>query len=313
MALPWKVRLILRTQTALQRTRLVTNERLVRQWPVEKRLASAPAKRLVGPVPDVSTSEETVTTRDGASIRVRVYRAKETTDQPILYAHGGGFAFGGIAACDHICRRLADESGAIVVSVEYRLAPEHRFPVPLHDVLDAADWVVAHADELGVDPRKLVVGGDSAVGNLAAALAVVFRDEGRPLAGQLLIYPTVDLAMSLPGIHAYRGLGQKGKELVFVREAYLGDHDPTDPLASPLFADASGLAPALVLTVHHDALRGEGVAYAEKLLAAGVPTEHIDIEDHAHGSLSLPTLYRGIDEIYEAMSRFVRRVVAPAG
>jgi len=312
MALPWKVRAMLRAQRALQKAHLFpTNAKLLRM-PVEKRLAMGPSKGLVGPLPPVDAEDRQVATRDGGSIRVRVYRSKESTDQPLLYVHGGGFVVGGIASCDHMCRRLAHETGAVVVSVEYRLAPEHRFPGPLHDTLDAADWVAAHAEELGVDMGKLVVGGDSAGGNLSAALAVVFRDEGRPLAGQLLIYPAVDLALSLPGVLSYRGVGLNLQDLRDCADAYLGDHDPTDPLASPWYADATGLAPAMVVTVHHDALRHEGVEYAAKLRAAGVPVEHVDLEDHSHGSLSLPVLFEGIDDLYAGMSAFVQKAAASA-
>jgi acetyl esterase len=308
MALSWKVRAVFRAQAALTKLRVLPDSEKLLTLPVAKRLAMGPGKGLVGKVPAVGSEERTITTRDGDTIRLRVYRPADPTDQPLLYLHGGGFVVGGIASCDHICRRLAHESGAVVVSVEYRLAPEHRFPVPLHDCLDAADWVVAQADELGVDPAKLVVGGDSAGGNLAAALAVVFRDEGRVLAGQLLVYPFIDLSLSLPGVEAYRGLGLHVEEGRLVAAAYLGDHDPTDPYASPWYADPAGLAPAFVVTVDNDALQHEGIAYAEKLLAAGVPVEHVDLVDHVHGSLSIPALYQGIDEVHESMASFVRRV-----
>jgi acetyl esterase len=313
VGLPWKVRAVVAAHSALTKAHVLPDSTRVLRLPVEKRLGLGPSKRMVGPVPEVSAEDRWVPTRDGAKVRVRVYRAADATDQPLLYFHGGGFAVGGIAACDHICRRLAHESGAVIVSVEYRLAPEHRFPGPLHDCLDAADWLVAERDELRVDPRKLVVGGDSAGGNLAAAVAVVFRDNGRPLAGQLLIYPAVDLSGSLPGWRAYRGVGLKEADLLVCAQAYLGDHDRTDPYASPWYADSAGLAPAFVLTVRHDALAYEGIAYAEKLLAAGVRVEHVDLDDHAHGSLSLPTLFRGVDDIYVRMSRFVRDAAAATG
>jgi acetyl esterase len=311
MTLSRKVRATLAVHALLTKAHVLPDSARAVRLPVAKRLAMAPAKGMVGPLPDVETEDRQVTTRDGASIRVRLYRAAHATDQPLLYLHGGGFALGGIAACDHICRRLAHESGAVVASVEYRLAPEHRFPGPLHDCLDAADWLLG--DDLGLDASKLVVGGDSAGGNLAAALAVVFRDEGRPLAGQLLIYPAVDLSLSLPGVRAYRGVGLKVPDLEVCASTYLGDHDPTDPYASPWYADPTGLAPAFVLTVRHDILGHEGIAYAEKLLAAGVPVVHVDREDHTHGSLSLPTMFQGVDELYAQMSRFVRGAAVPAG
>lgn len=312
MALPWKVRTLLRMQTLLTKLGALPDIDALLAMPEAKRMAMGAPKALLGPVPSVDAHDRHVATRDGGAIRVRVYRAAEPTDQPLLYLHGGGFVAGGIDACDHICRRLAHESGAVVVSVEYRLAPDHAFPVPVHDTADVAYWLIEHADELGVDPAKLVVGGDSAGGNLAAVLAVLFRDEGRPLAGQLLVYPTVDLSLSGPGIQTYDGVGLGLEDCRRMVLAYLGDHPRTDPHASPWHADPTGLAPALVITVDHDCLRGEGAAYVEKLRAAGVPVEHVDVADHVHGSLSLPRLYKGIDALYDGMVAFIQRAAVPA-
>ncbi|MDP9181762.1 MAG: alpha/beta hydrolase [Actinomycetota bacterium] len=312
MALPLRVRAVMHLQTVLTKVGALPDTDKVLAMPEAKRIAMGAPKALVGKLPSVDAQDRHVTTRDGASIRVRVYRSSEPTDQPVLYIHGGGFVVGGIDSCDHICRRLAHESGAVVVSVEYRLAPDHAFPIPVHDSADAAYWLIEHADELGVDPSKLVVGGDSAGGNLAAVLAVLFRDEGRPLAGQLLIYPTVDLSLSLPGIQTYEGVGLGLEDCRRMAVAYLGDHPPTDPYASPWYADATGLAPAFVITVDHDCLHGEGAAYAEKLRAAGVPVEHVNVADHVHGSLSLPKLFKGIDDLYAGMVAFLRQVSVSA-
>ncbi len=162
--------------------------------------------------------------------------------------------------------------------------------------------------ELGLDADALVVGGDSAGGNLAAALAVRCRDAGRPLAGQLLVYPAVDLSLSLPGVLAYDGVGLSTDDVRQLAAAYLAGHDATDPHASPWYADPAGLAPAFVLTLGHDPLHGEGVAYAEKLLAAGVRVEALHRPDHVHGSLSLPRLFDGVDEVHAAMAAFLRSV-----
>jgi acetyl esterase len=302
MALPWKVRATLSLQGFLMRVGVLPDIDKALAMPHAKRLAIAPGKRMLGPVPAVDAEDHVVATRDGGSIRVRVYRAAGATRQPLLYLHGGGFAIGGIDSCDHICRRLAHETGAVVASVEYRLAPEHPFPGPLNDARDALAWFLG----TDVDAEALVVAGDSAGGNLSAALAIWLRDEGRPLAGQLLIYPAVDLSLSLPGIHAYTGPGLSVEECRRVAEIYLQGHDPTDPYASPWYASPEGLAPALVVTVDNDCLEHEGVAYAEKLRAAGVPVQHVAVADHVHGSLSLPTLYRGIDELYAEMAAFVK-------
>lgn len=308
-SLPWKVRALLRTQGLLTKVGALPDPHKVLTKPMAVRMALGAPKGLIGDVPEVPFEDRQVATRDGASIRVRVYRPASASDQPVLYTHGGGFVLGGIDSCDHICKRLAHEANAVVVSVEYRLAPDHKFPVPVQDCVDAAHWLLGAADELGVDPAKLVVAGDSGGGNFAAVLAVMFRDEGRPLAGQLLIYPGVDLSMSLPGVNAYQGVGLTTADLQLCVSSYLAaGQDPTDPYASPWYADATGLAPAFVLTVDHDPLHGEGVAYAEKLLRAGVRVRHVNRPDHVHGSLSIPKLYRGVDEVYAEMVAFLRSV-----
>lgn len=312
MALPWRVRALLRVQSALATVGFLPNADALLAKPQAIRMAYAPPRLLVGRLPSVRSDDRVVPTRDGASVNVRVYRSANPTDQPLLYLHGGGFVGGGIKSCDHICRRLAHASGSVVVSVEYRLAPEHRYPVPLHDTVDAALWLLDRADELSVDPAKLVVGGDSAGGNLSAALALLFRDEGFPLAGQLLIYPALDLTASTPGINAYQGAGLTTEDCRRCARAYLGDHDGTAPYASPWFGDLTGVAPALVVTVDHDPLHDEGAAYVDRLRAGGVPTQHLDVIGHVHGSLSMPRLYRGIDDIYDGMVRFLKQVAAPA-
>lgn len=305
MALTWKARVAFGLMSGVSKLGLGPTKDRILKTPMHKRLSTAPAKGLVGKVPEVPTTDHEVTTRDGASIRVRVYRPAGAT-VPLLYLHGGGFMVGGIAACDHICRRLAVESGAVVCSVEYRLAPEHPFPGPLHDCEDAYDWFLAQE---GAEPSQVLVAGDSAGGNLAASLALVLRDRGATPAGQLLIYPALDLTMSGEGMKSYRGLGISTAECKDCADVYLaGGGDPADPLASPLLApDLTGSAPALVITVEHDPLREEGGRYVERLLEAGVPATLVDLVDHVHGSLSLPALYVGIDELYARMSGFVRQ------
>jgi acetyl esterase len=303
VSLTTKGRLVLGLMGTLERLHLAPSLEKVIASPMEKRLASAPSKGMLGTVVDVPIEDHQVRMRDGVEIRVRVYRPAGAT-VPVLYAHGGGFCAGGIMACDHICRRLAVESGAVIASVEYRLAPEHPFPGPLNDVVDSLEWF--QSEELDWD--RLVVAGDSAGGNLAAALALVLRDRGTPLAGQLLVYPILDLTISGAGALGYRGPGMKAKDGRVCADAYLQGHDPRDPLASPLHApDLSGAAPALVITVEHDALREEGGLYAERLRKADVPVTLVDVAGHVHASLSLPVLYRGIDELYARMTSFVQR------
>ena len=302
MALSFKVRASFAVMKALTKVGVLpSNEKAVR-LPVEKRLAFGPGKRGVGRVPEVPSYDVSVPTRDGASIRVRVY-APDGATTPVLYAHGGGFAIGGLASCDHICRRLAVESEAVVVSVEYRLAPEHPFPGPLQDCEDALDWLLTQP----WDHARLVLAGDSAGGNLAAALALRLRDRGTTVGGQVLIYPALDLTVSGAGVLGYRGVGLTVEDCHLCARTYLAGADPRDPYASPLLApDLTGLPPALVVTVDHDPLHDEGAAYVTRLLEAGVPATHLDVVDQVHGSLSLPGLYPCIDEIYARMSQFVR-------
>lgn len=302
MALSFKVRATFAAMKALSTIGVLPSIDRVLKMPAEKRLALGPSKAVQKGGPQVPAHDVQVPTRDGAAIRVRVY-APEGATTPVLYAHGGGFAIGGIQSCDHICRRLAVEANAVVVSVEYRLAPEHRFPGPLHDCEDALDWLL----EQSWDTSRLVVAGDSAGGNLAAALALRLRDRGTPLAGQLLVYPTVDMT-GHRGVRAYRGIGLTVEDALRCADVYVGDGDRKDPYVSPLHApDLSGLAPALVVIVEEDPLREEGAAYAARLLEAGVPTTLVDVPGHVHGSLSVPNLYTGIDELYARMTAFVRQ------
>lgn len=297
-----KVRTVLAILGLLGKVGLApTNEKAIRM-PMHKRLDMGPGARLVGKVPDVPTRDATITTRDGASIRVRVYEPAGAT-APVLYAHGGGFAIGGFRSCDHICRRIAVEAGVVVVSVEYRLAPEHPFPVPIDDCEDALDWLLAQH----WDNRRLIVAGDSAGGNLAAVLALRARSRQLTIAGQLLIYPALDMTASGDGVVNYSGVGVTAEDCRACVKIYLGGADPLTPDASPFHApDLTGLAPALMVTVEHDPLRSEGIIYAQRLRDAGVPVTELDVPGHVHGSLSIPALYEGIDDIYAAIITFVR-------
>ncbi len=307
MALTWQARAAFRLTGALTALQLLPSQEKILAAPMAKRLATKPPKGLLGSVPDVATQDHAVPTRDGASLRARSYRrhhaASPTT---LLYLHGGGFVVGGVEGCDHICRRLAQESGATVFSLEYRLAPEHRYPGPLHDARDAVAWLDANGPELLIDPADLIVAGDSAGGNLAAALALTLRDEGRPARKQLLLYPALDLTLSTLGMQTYRGVGLTTDDCRFCATHYLGGQDPADPYASPLLAaDFHGLPETFVLTVGHDPLHDEGQLYVERCRRDDVRVRHVDLPDQVHGSLSLPRLYHGIDELYAQIADFL--------
>lgn len=297
-----KVRAILSLMGLMSKLRILPTSEKALQMPMAKRLALASPPFLLGKAPDVPTRDENLTTRDGGSIRLRVYEPVGAS-APVLYAHGGGFVAGGIAASDHICRRLAVDSGAIVVSVEYRLAPDYPYPVPINDVEDALEWLLTqHWND-----QAITVAGDSAGGNLAASLALRARARGLSLAGQVLLYPALDLTVSGDPIVSYDGLGLSHADMVLCATTYLAGADPLNPDASPVHEpNLSGLPPTFVLTLEHDPLRGEGTHYANRLREAGVDVAHLDVPGHVHGSLSVPRLYEGIDDIYADITSFIR-------
>ncbi len=219
--------------------------------------------------------------------RVRVYTPAGPCPKPALvYFHGGGWVLGAPETIDVPCRRLANASGCVVVSVDYRLAPEHHFPTPLDDCYTATRYVAEHAAELGVDSRRIAVGGDSAGGNLAAAVTLLARDRGGPaLAFQLLIYPVTNHAFDTPSYQAFgRDFGLSEAAMRWFWTQYLArPEDGDNPLASPLKADLRGLPPALVITAEFDPLRDEGEAYAARLRAAGVHVQARRYDGQLHG------------------------------
>jgi acetyl esterase len=195
----------------------------------------------------------------------------------LLFIHGGGWTMGETVLYDSLCRRLANLTGCAVVSIDYRLAPEHRFPEPLDDCLDALDWLARTTDG-----GPLVVVGDSAGGNLAAVCAVRARDAGGPpIALQVLVYPVTGPDESTD---SYRLYGHGGPGSSAARAAYLGpDVDPRTPDAAPLLAELAGLPPAVVVVAEHDVLRDDGLAYAVALDATGVPVGVDYYPDMPHG------------------------------
>lgn len=241
-----------------------------------------------GPGPEISEVRDVTMLRDeGPPIPARVYRPTERDDAPIVvFFHGGGMVIGSMEVYDGLCRHLADASGAVVVNVDYRLAPETPPPAQNHDAWDAVRWAADHASDLGGSEEKLIVCGDSAGGNLAALCALRARDDGSPhVALQMLIYPVVDWAFSFESMESNGSGNFLTKETMeWFRRRYLGD-DPDvwgSTEFSPYYADVEGVCPAWVLTTSHDPLRDEGIAYAEKLKEAGVPTTHVHVEGIFH-------------------------------
>jgi acetyl esterase len=252
------------------------------------------------PGPDAETKDLRIPGPAG-EIPVRVYRPLGTggTALPVLvWFHGGGFVIGSVQESDSDCRRLAVEAGLVVVSVEYRLAPEHPFPAGPDDCYAATRWVAAHAAELGADASRLAVGGDSAGGNLAAVVALMARERGGPrILFQLLVYPVTDLvSMETPSHHENAvGYFLTRSSMLWFREAYVPDATGrTDVRVSPLHAkELAGLPPALVITAEFDPLRDEGELYADRLRGAGVPVTKTRYDGMIHGFFSMSAFLEG--------------------
>ena len=235
-------------------------------------------------------------------IPLRLYRPagsrSEDTLPVLVYFHGGGWTIGDLDTHDVLCRQLAQACGGAVVSVDYRLGPEHRFPAAVDDCVAATRWVREQAGALGLDASRLAVGGDSAGGNLAAVVCLALREAGEPLPGfQLLIYPATDMRALAPS-HESNGQGYllTRDSVAYYRGHYLGEDVAlrSDWRVSPLLAsDHRGLPPALVLTAGFDPLRDEGLQYADALSAAGVPAQYLCFERQIHGFI---TMGRVLDE-----------------
>jgi acetyl esterase len=258
-------------------------------------------------------------TRDVADIRddvvdgvpVRIYRNDGRPTGLVVYFHGGGFVMGSIGIMDNVARELAHGTGAVVVSVEYRLAPEHPYPAGLDDCETVTRWVSANAARLDASPEHLVVAGESAGGNLAAAVALRLRDAGDvPLAAQVLIYPAVAGRSHYPSREEFDGLVISRTAGDRFWEAYSGGRDlDDDPYAVPLAArDLSGLPPALVVLGGCDMLRDEGRAYATRLGADGVDVEELCYAGQPHGfvNFGLPAA----DLAFERIGEWVRATLA---
>jgi len=266
--------------------------------------------------PDAPAVAEVRELRAG-KVPLRAYRPAGSSPDlclPVLvYFHGGGWTIGDLDTHDVLCRQLANASASAVVSVDYRLGPEHRFPAAVDDCVEATRWVRGHATDLGVDANRLAVGGDSAGGNLAAVVCLALRDAGETLpAFQLLIYPATDMRAVAPSHRANaQGYLLTSDSIAYYRDHYMGDAPWGDWRASPLLASSlAGLPPALVLTAGFDPLRDEGRQYADALSAAGVAAQYVCFERQVHGFI---TMGRVIDEAQTAVdlcASMLRRALA---
>jgi acetyl esterase len=250
-------------------------------------------------------------------IPVRVYRPEPIGGPAlpvVVFFHGGGWSICDLETHDGTCRALANGVGAVIVSVDYRLAPESKFPAAVDDAYAATQWVFDHADELGVDADRMAVAGDSAGGNLAAAVPLMARDRGGPpIRFQLLVYPVTDFSFDTD---SYRdnaeGYFLRRTSMEWYWRQYLSsEEDGSNPYASPLrVADASGLPPGMVLTAEFDPLRDEGEAYGQKLAGAGVPFTVRRYDGMFHGFFSMTAFLDGAkhatDDAHAALREALR-------
>lgn len=244
-----------------------------------------------------------------------IYRPAGLADEApaLLFIHGGGWVVGSRVSHDPLCRALANMTGVAVVSIDYRLAPEHRYPAAVEDCVAAARWLVDHALEVGLDPARMAVGGDSAGATLAAVVARYGHDEGWPLAHQLLIYPVTSVARDTESYRLFASDGVLNREdMDWFWAQYLGDEaDGTEVDASPLnTGNLVGLPPATVITCELDVLRDEGEAYADRLAKAGVPVICLRTQGMPHGFLNWLTISARARAIAPVIATLVREALS---
>jgi len=286
------------------------------QTPAAAREGMQLRRAALGPGEPVERVEDRTIDGPGGSIPLRIYTPSRDGSLPVVvYFHGGGWVIGDIESHDRTCRALANRSGCVVVSVDYRLAPEHKFPAAAEDAYAATVWVAEHAGALDADGGRLAVAGDSAGGNLAAVVSLLARERGGPrIAFQLLIYPVTDFNLDTVS-YLENGVGYsltRDGMLWFWRH-YLNDEaEGRHYMASPLQAESlTGLPPAHVITAEFDPLRDEGEAYAGRLQAAGVPVVCSRYDGMIHGFFSNPQVLDkavlAIDEAGRALSTALLR------
>jgi acetyl esterase len=284
--------------------------------PADARVATDAMLSAFAELPELASVEDRGIPGPAGEIPIRVYTPEARVAQPIVvFFHGGGFVIGSLNSHDGLCRTLAGRVPAIVVAVDYRLAPEHPFPAAAEDAYAAVRWVADHARELGGDPGRIAVAGDSAGGNLSAVVSVLARERGGPrITHQMLIYPVVDHSFETRS-HIDNADGYLLTRPLM--EWFLGHYfsGPT-PRSDPRFAvlrvaDLSGLPPATVLTAEFDPLRDEGESYAARLRAAGVPVSVTRYDGMIHGFLPQPALFPQAAEAIDAVAAGLRGAFGP--
>jgi acetyl esterase len=283
------------------------------QSPEQARAMYAALAHLGGGGQEVAGVEDRTIPGPAQGIPIRIYTPeKGAAPRPgVVFFHGGGFVIGDLDTHDPDCRAIANGTGAVVVAVDYRLAPEHPYPAAQEDCIAAVGWVHDHASDLGIDPDRLAVAGDSAGGNLAAVVAQQLHANGGPaLRAQILIYPATELGMTFPSIK------ENGEGYLLTEESmrwFMAHYQPVidEPLASPLLAeDLAGLPPALVITAEFDPLRDEGEAYADKLRAAGVSVIQSRYDGMIHGFFGLRAFFDAATKATDEVCRVLNDLLA---
>jgi len=283
-----------------------------------RRLARMRVPMLAGEPEPVARIEDITVPGPRGPIGCRIYAPVESQALPaLLYLHGGGWVVGDIDSHDSACRAIARRARCLVMSVDYRLAPDHRFPAAVEDAWAGLAWLHENAASIGADPDHIAVGGDSSGGNLAAVVARWTRDRAGPrIAAQVLIYPVTNFDLETPSYRKVAtGYGLTRESMRWYWEQYLADpRDGASPDASPLRAgDLTNLAPALVITCEFDPLASEGSAYAAALRDAGVPVEHIHEADMIHGYIRMAGVIGRARKSWDDCARFLRRELQGRG
>ncbi|HEY8216089.1 MAG TPA: alpha/beta hydrolase [Acidimicrobiia bacterium] len=278
--------------------------------------AQSDAMERIPPTEDIGSVTDRLIPGSDQEIPVRIYHPVGDTTGPrpgVVYYHGGGWTICGLDSHDNGCRRLANETGSVVVAVDYRLAPEHKYPAAANDAHTALCWVSEHAVELGIDRDRIAVAGDSAGGNLGAVVALRARDEGPPVAFQLLVYPVIDSSSGRNDYPSKRdnatGYFLTTVQMEWYRRQYLADDDAgEDAGVSPnLAASHAGLAPACIVTAEMDPLRDEAERYAAQLEAAGVPVTLHRADGMFHGFFNMDAVLQGAEDAQVVAYDAVRR------
>ena len=283
--------------------------------PPDAREASAGFIALAGEPEEVAETQELSVPVEGGEIVVTLITPKglSGTSGCLIYYHGGGWVIGTRETVAPACHALASRGGCKVANVEYRLAPEYKFPTPFNDCYAVFTWLVANAAKYGIDPNKIAVGGDSAGGNLAAAVALRARDEGREnIQLQLLVYPVTNYAFDTASYDENgEGYLLTKDMMVWFWDHYLnGPNDGKNPYVSPLKSNnLAGLPPAVLYTAEFDPLRDEGEAYANKLKEAGVEVHHTRYDGQIHAFFQMGAVFPAASHAYEEAGRHLRQAI----